>query len=219
MNNTKTKNLQIVSTDEMLLNSLTSSLMTLNPNAQQELEFMFAQQIFTKNVIKKLIFFLSENFKLQINEHLIPVCHYIIKEALIALKQWRMRNKDFSESDVLLYQFIIFLEEKTIKHFSYQIEFKNELWDLESGIKNRNYLFQKLVLCTSQLNLENYKIQDLDSFEFNFFSMLLPSSLFHLIYNNPNEPMLEHNTISELIKINNEDLEKNLNTPIFTIEK
>ena len=136
------------------------------------LETLCLENLTTDSVIKNAVLLLSD-FIVD-RDSFIPVIHKIIANVLIEMDldntQWEIG------SDEHLIEFTKKMTEKIIKLLSIQLTSDKVKWNIEDGLKNKDFLYAQLLSNKKQkISIEPYRIKNLPAFQKELFKFLAPS--------------------------------------------
>ena len=136
------------------------------------LETLCLENLTTDSVIKNAVLLLSD-FIVD-RDSFIPVIHKIIANVLIEMDldntQWEIG------SDEHLIEFTKKMTEQIIKLLSIQLTSDKVTWNIEDGLKNKDFLYAQLLSNKKQkISIEPYRIKNLPAFQKELFKFLAPS--------------------------------------------
>ena len=136
------------------------------------LETLCLENLTTDSVIKNAVLLLSD-FIVD-RDSFIPVIHKIIANVLIEMDldntQWEIG------SDEHLIEFTKKMTEQIIKLLSIQLTSDKVKWNIEDGLKNKDFLYAQLLSNKKQkISIEPYRIKNLPAFQKELFKFLAPS--------------------------------------------
>ena len=136
------------------------------------LETLCLENLTTDSVIKNAVLLLSD-FIVD-RDSFIPVIHKIIANVLIEMDldntQWEIG------SDEHLIEFTKKMTEQIIKLLSIQLTSDKVKWNIEDGLKNKDFLYAQLLSNKKQkISIEPYRIKNLPAFQKELFTFLAPS--------------------------------------------
>ena len=136
------------------------------------LETLCLENLTTDSVIKNAVLLLSD-FIVD-RDSFIPVIHKIIANVLIEMDldntQWEVG------SDEHLIEFTKKMTEQIIKLLSIQLTSDKVKWNIEDGLKNKDFLYAQLLSNKKQkISIEPYRIKNLPAFQKELFKFLAPS--------------------------------------------
>ena len=136
------------------------------------LETLCLENLTTDSVIKHAVLLLSD-FIVD-RDSFIPVIHKIIANVLIEMDldntQWEVG------SDEHLIEFTKKMTEQIIKLLSIQLTSEKVKWNIEDGLKNKDFLYAQLLSNKKQkISIEPYRIKNLPAFQKELFKFLAPS--------------------------------------------
>ncbi|GEM_PF-1599764 len=172
--------------DTKFLNNLRKSLHHLNYDVT-ELDMLLLENLNTKAVIRRTVFFMSENIRE--SKMNIPICYLILTHAL---KDTNLKQAVFEpDSTKHIKQFIENIIKYTVSMFSLEVQSSRLNWNIEDAIYSRDLLFSHLLTNAEGVKIEKYEIKDMDRFQQEMYRYLAPflfkteenSEVFHKIKN------------------------------------